>query len=242
MKVDAISNINEARLEQLVNRTVIVIDVLRATSSIVVALENGSSGVMPVKTVQQAKQAKQEGDLLAGERFCKKISGFDLGNSPTEFLNADLEGRRIILTTTNGTRVIDKACKAAFVMAGSFLNAQACAKAAMQLGRDTMIICAGTQDKFSMEDGLCAGLIAAELDRIAAEQLFSPPLIFNDFAKAMHWSYMHQAGNLKDALLHCENGARLTKLGYREDVLYCTNVNQSGIVPVLKDRVMTALK
>lgn len=236
MKIDAISNINEARSEQLINRTVIVIDVLRATSSIVTALENGSAGVIPVKTIHQAKQRKQEGDLLAGERFCKKIAGFDLGNSPTELRNTNIAGRRIILTSTNGTRVIEKSCKAAYVLAGSFLNAKACARAAIQLGREVMIICAGTQDKFSLEDGLCAGLIIAEI-----EQMAYAGIMINDFARAMSWSYIHKAGQLENAMLQCENGVRLTQLGYKEDVVYCTNVNKSDIVPSLNNHIMTAL-
>lgn len=234
MKIDVAASINDTRSELMVNRTIIVIDVLRATSSIVTAIDRGTAGVIPVKTVHQAKQLKREGDLLAGERFCKKIAGFDLGNSPTELLHADLEGRRIILTSTNGTRVIEKSCKAAHVLAGSFLNAEACAHAAIALGREVLIICAGTQDQFSLEDGLCAGMIVAEIRRAADTEP-----VLNDFAKAMYWSYLHNEHNLEDALLQCENGTRLTQLGHLEDVLYCSRTNQTSTVPSLYNQIMT---
>src|SRR5690606_12087517 len=104
MQVDVIPSVTEATSDEFIHKTVIVIDVLRATSCITTALEYGCAGVIPVETVGQAKSMQKAGQLLAGERFCKRVPGFDLGNSPHEFIQNDVQGRTIIMTTTNGTR------------------------------------------------------------------------------------------------------------------------------------------
>lgn len=122
------------------------------------------------------------------------------------------------------------------MLAGSFLNAKACAQAALRLGKPVMIICAGTQDTFSLEDGLCAGMIVSEI-----QQSTPSSIACNDFAKVMSWSYQHTAKHLEETLLQCENGVRLTQLGYKEDVVYCTNINHSTIVPSLHNQIMIAL-
>ncbi len=231
--VDVIASVNEARSDDFVNRTSIVIDVLRATSTMVTALEYGCSSIVPVETVYQAKHMQGEGDLLGGERFGKKISGFDLGNSPLEYVFPDIQGKRIIMTTTNGTRAIYKAQKAAHVIAGSMLNAASCAKAATNLKRDIVIVCAGTQDRFSLEDGLCAGLIIEELREITGGDIE-----LNDFALAMHCTYRELRHDLEEALLMCANGKRLCRMGYKEDVLYCSRVNRFTVVPVLRELTM----
>ena len=165
MHIEVIANIGEARSDEFLHKTVIVVDVLRATSTIITALMNGSKGVVPVDTVIKAKELARDGDLLGGERYCKKIPGFDFGNSPLEYTREAVQGKRVILTTTNGTRGIQKAIKADRVLAGAIINGRASAAAAIDLKRDTVIVCAGTQDVFSLEDGLCAGFI---LDEIAA--------------------------------------------------------------------------
>lgn len=228
MQVDVIASVAEARADELFHKTVIVIDVLRATSTLTTALFRGASGVVPVETVQQAKQAQQAGDLLGGERSCRKIPGFDLGNSPFEYELNLVRGRRVVMTTTNGTRGIQKAQKAQHVLAGSFLNGSACARAAMQLQRDVVLMCAGTQDEFAWEDGLCAGFIADELAKRAGGTEL------NDFGLAMLAGYRHEQERLDEALLECSNGKRLTKLGFRDDVVFCAQRNIFAIVPVLQ--------
>jgi 2-phosphosulfolactate phosphatase len=232
MQVEVIPSVNESTADDFINKTVIVIDVLRATSSIVTALEQNSIGVIPVKTVGQAKDLCQENDLLGGERFCKKISGFHLGNSPIELIHTDVQGKRIILTTTNGTRAIDKAQKAAHVLAGAMLNASACAAAALNLKRDIVIVCAGTMDRFSLEDGVCAGLI---IDELAGKE---ENLDLSDFAKAMRYAYSQVKDRLQETILESDNGRRLRKLGFAEDVFFCTRVNMYTKVPILRNHIL----
>lgn len=233
MQVDVIANVNEARSDDFIQKTVIVIDVLRATSTIVTALAHGCSAIVPVETVNQAIQLQQEGDLLGGERFCKKIAGFHYGNSPAEYSTPGIAGKRVILTTTNGTRAIQKSQRAGRLLAGSLLNAEACAKAAYSQKRDVVIVCAGTQDEFCLEDGLCAGLLIVYLKEYGGEKVDA-----NDLGIAMRHAYETVRDRIEDALLSCSSGRRLSKIGHRNDVLHCSQVNLYDLVPVWKDQSM----
>ncbi|OAS22960.1 2-phosphosulfolactate phosphatase [Paenibacillus oryzisoli] len=230
MHIEVIANIGEARSDEFLHKTVIVIDVLRATSTIITALMNGSRGVVPVDTVIKAKELAKEDDLLGGERYCKKIPGFDFGNSPLEYTREAVHGKRIILTTTNGTRGIQKAIKADRVLAGAIINGRASALAAIELKRDTVIVCAGTQDVFSLEDGICAGLILDEI----ADLLGEPHMITNDFGLAMRGCYLEAKSHLFETILACSNGKKMKKSGFLADVELCSKMNLTDCVPVLE--------
>lgn len=234
MQVNVISSVNEARGDDFLNKTVIVIDVLRATSTIVTALAHGCSGIVPAETVQQAKQLQEPRDLLGGERFCKKIAGFHYGNSPLEYRSPEIIGNRVILTTTNGTRAIQKSLRADHVIAGSLLNAKACAKKAVELQREVAIVCAGTQDEFSLEDGLCAGLIVREF----LQQVDREAQGVNDLGLAMLHAFTHAETSLEHTLLACFNGKKLCRMGLQADVSFCAQVNAYDLVPVLQGQLM----
>jgi 2-phosphosulfolactate phosphatase len=233
MHIEVIANIGEARSDEFLHKTVIVVDVLRATSTIITALMNGSSGVVPVDTVIKAKEYYHEGDLLGGERYCKKIPGFDFGNSPLEYTREAVSGKRVILTTTNGTRGIYKAMKASHVLAGALINGRAVAEAAIELKRDVVIVCAGTQDVFSLEDGLCAGLILEEM----AVQL-SDSQTTNDLGLAMRGCYLEAKDRLLETILACSNGKKMKKSGFLADVELCAMTNMTDCVPVLEQDQM----
>jgi 2-phosphosulfolactate phosphatase len=232
--IEVIATIGEAEAQHMKHKTVIVVDVLRATSTMVTILGQGCRGIIPVETLQEAKESHQEGDLLIGERFCKKIPGYDFGNSPLEFVQADLTGKRVIMTTTNGTRGIQKACQAEHVLAGSLLNGKACAQAAAEFGQDIAIICSGTQDVFSLEDGLCAGQIADELLALGGEM----NVALNDFGIAMRNSYVQAKDHMEHTLFHCWNGNRLNELGFGSDIRYCAQLNITEIVPIMDSSIM----
>ncbi|SFS83310.1 2-phosphosulfolactate phosphatase [Paenibacillus sp. BC26] len=226
MHIEVISNVNEAQSERFTHRTAIVIDVLRATSTIVAALEAGAAGIVPVETVLEARALQSGGNLIAGERFCRKIPGFDLGNSPEEFTADNVLGRRIVLTTTNGTRAIHKAMRADHVLVGSLNNAAACARTALELRRDIVLLCAGSHDEFALEDGLCAGLLISEL-----QQLSPAPLEMNDIGSAMLGLYKSAGTTIHEMLQTSTTGKRLYKNGSGRDIERCSQVNISGIVP-----------
>jgi len=228
MEISVISSVNEARSECFTHRTAIVIDVLRATSTMITALQAGASGIYPVETVLEARTLQREGDLLAGERFCRKIPGFDLGNSPEDFTPEAVKDRRIVLTTTNGTRAIHKALHADNVLAGALINAAACAKMAVDLRRDIVLLCAGSHDDFALEDGLCAGLF---IDRLKA--VSSVHVETDDFGEAMLGLYKNAEACVMRMLSSSSTGKRLIKMGHKRDVERCGQVDSSMIVPRL---------
>lgn len=237
MHIEVVANIGEARSDEFLHKTVIVVDVLRATSTIITALMNGCKAIVPVETVLKAKELFREGDLLGGERFCKKIPGFDFGNSPLEYSKAAVQDKRIILTTTNGTRGIQKAMRADHVLAGALLNSGACARAAVDFKRDTVILCAGTQDVFSLEDGLCAGLILEELSILLGDK----HIAVNDFGMAMRGCYLQSRDKLYETILSCSNGKKMYKSGFQADLVFCAKPNSTDHVPILEHDKMVLL-
>lgn len=236
MQIDVISCVSEARSDDFVGKTALVIDVLRATSNMVTGLSAGCRAFVPVETVQQAKQIHAAGDLLGGERSCNKIPGFHLGNSPLEYTRDAVDGKRIVMTTTNGTRAVQKSQKAQHVLACSLLNARACAKAALDLGRDVIVVCAGTQDQFALEDGLGAGAVVKEIRGLAKTE----PQV-NDFGIAMESCFLQFGDMLQETLQQTATGKRLAKLGYSNDVGFCSRLNIFELVPVLKEGVLVPL-
>jgi 2-phosphosulfolactate phosphatase len=236
MHVDAISNVTEARAEDLVNKTVLVIDVLRATSNIVTGLVNGCCGIIPVETIEQANEVWQSGDLLAGERNCTLIAGFDLSNSPFEYMSPMIQGKRIIMTTTNGTRALQKSQMADTIIACSLINAQACAKAAAKLNQDIILLCSGTNERFCLEDGLCAGLVIEELIKCCD----TPPSI-NDLGMLLRACFAQQKDHITDALKECSTGKRLCSLGFWEDIQFCAQMNLYTLVPALQQGILVPL-
>lgn len=239
MQINAIPTINDARSSDFHQKTVVVIDVLRATSCIVTAMAKGAAGVMPVETVQEAINLHKDDTVLCGERHCKKVAGFHYGNSPTELNQHDLTQKKLILTTTNGTRVIQKCRKGWHILCASFLNAKNCAEAILSLGRDTIIVSAGTYDRFSLEDSLCAGLVIAE---VLAAGRATRTFQLNDFAKAMHAAYLQLHDQIAETLFACENGKKLRKLGFEADVHFCSMVNRYPITPILTEQTLVPYK
>jgi 2-phosphosulfolactate phosphatase len=234
MQVQVISSVNEASSAKFHHKTAIIIDVLRATSTIISAIEAGASCVLPAETVMEARALQKPGDLLGGERFCRKIAGFDLGNSPDEYSEQNVAGKRVILTTTNGTRAIHKSMRADYVLTASLLNAEASAKAALDLRRDVVLLCAGSHDEFAIEDGLCAGLVLNKL-----QELGGAPVETDDFGIAMLALYRNRANHIVETLLSGMSGKRLCKLGFKKDVEACAAVDVYQTVPRLNGDLLT---
>ncbi|EFM09888.1 2-phosphosulfolactate phosphatase [Paenibacillus curdlanolyticus YK9] len=234
MQVGVIASVNEARADRFTHRTAIVIDVLRATSTMVAALEAGVTGIVPAETVMEARALVRPGDLLGGERFCRKIAGFDLSNSPSEYRKDTVGGKRIVLTTTNGTRAILKALRAENILTGALVNATACARTALELRRDVVLLCAGSHEEFALEDGLCAGML---LDRM--ESLCTQSVETDDFGSAMLALYRNRAHSLAETISNSATGRRLTKMGLARDIEYCAGTDVSDVVPRLSGDSLT---
>ncbi|MFD0586791.1 2-phosphosulfolactate phosphatase [Paenibacillus sp. GCM10027627] len=228
MQVQVISSVNEACSARFHHKTAIVIDVLRTTSTIVTALSAGAASIVTAETVMDARAMQRTGDVLGGERFCRKIAGFDLGNSPKEYSEIAVGTRKIILTTTNGTRAIHKSLRADHVVIASLLNAEACAKYALDLRRDIVILCAGNHDDFAIEDGLCAGLLLDCLTKQSAAKIDT-----DDFGHTMHSLYRDREASVLSTLINSQSGKRLLKLGSKDDIEACSLINTINLVPYL---------
>lgn len=228
IKVDIVPNVNETRVEHLLGKTVIVIDVLRSTTSIITAILNGCKEVYPVETSGQAFSLKDQDTLLVGERFCKKIQGFDLSNSPSELSEMDLSGKKIVISTTNGTIAIHKAAKGEHVLIGSFLNGTAVANEAIALKKDITLLCSGTRSQFAFEDALCAGFIISQL-------LTMIPLECSDFAWMTLAAYENLKNEISVILPKTTTGTRLSQLGLIRDLEYCAQKDICDLVPYFKD-------
>jgi 2-phosphosulfolactate phosphatase len=139
---------------------VVIIDVLRATSAICTAIANGAASIIPVAEVHEAKEYKDKGYLVAAERDGYVLDFADFGNSPFNFTREKVEGRTIVYSTTNGTRIIDLASSACKTVIGSFLNISSLTRWLIKQDRDVILFCAGWKDKFNLEDTICAGAIA----------------------------------------------------------------------------------
>lgn len=230
MRIHTVAAVEEIKPELVNGRTVIVIDVLRASSTIVTALDTGFTSIIPVATANDAYALRSKSTLLAGEIHCKKIDRFDYNNSPTDIRNTNNTGKQLVLTTTNGTKALEKAMEADSLLIGCFLNASACIKEALQKKADITMYCAGTRNEFALEDGLAAGMMI----HLAKKQNSSIEAC--DFSKAMEACYHQLAPRLSKFLPTTTTGKRLVHHKYTEDLQYCSQIDILSIAPILKER------
>ena len=218
---------------ELGGATAVVIDVLRATSTMAAALAAGARGIYPTATTEEAIALAQslgrDDTLLCGERRGERIEGYDLGNSPAEF-SADVVGdRRLVMNTTNGTRAFLAVESADRVLAASFVNVAAVART-LEGVDDLLILCAGREDGFGLEDAVCAGALLRELAEAGASGL-------DDAARA---AYV-MAGRFSpdvDFLASTEAGRRLVELDLRGDLEWCARRDSLDIGPEMRDRAI----
>lgn len=219
--------------EDVQGRTVVVIDVLRASSTIAAALHNGARAVIPVADMAEAGKIASNLDpssyLLGGERHGDKIEGYHLGNSPIEYTAEVVKDRTVILTTTNGTRALAKARAAEHLLVGSFLNASAVISFIEAAGRDVAIICAGKQDRVSLEDTLCAGML---LQRLWGEDA---PALLPDAARLAYTQYKHDRERLGEALRNAAHARYLAEKGYGSDVDFVLRTDALPVLPLYKE-------
>lgn len=236
MNISVIPTAQQAQGINFSGQTAVVIDVLRATSVITTALENGAREVIPVKTVEEAQNLYAQCDtaktLRGGERNALKIEGFDHSNSPLEYKKKVVEGKTLILTTTNGTNAINNIIGADEVVLACFRNGAAVVEHIVGLSHrgshDIAIVCAGTESHFSLDDGLCAGMIIELLKQRTEVET-------DDLGLLLHRFYNESKDNLFGALSGCYHLKRLFTLGFYDDIKFCLETNCVQTVPVLKD-------
>ncbi len=219
-------------------RLVVIIDVLRATSTILEALSNGARVVCPAATPEEATSLAQrvgrQETLLGGERKGVRIDGFDLGNSPLEYTRDRVAGKLIAMTTTNGTEALISVSGARRVLLGSFLNLSAVADAMAEEEGDGVVVCAGRDGFFALEDAVCAGaLVLALRDRVGAFAMNDAGTAASALAKPYRASPL-------PVLKASAGGKALLALGFESDVAFCATVDRLRIVPELRDRQISA--
>lgn len=207
----------------LKGKTVVVIDILRATSSICVGFNSGVSLFHPVSNPEDALVLEQLGFVTAAERNGQKLDGFSLGNSPFDYLNTDLNEKKVAITTTNGTRCLHLSHQADEIIIGSFLNLHAVANYCIEKNKDVIAFCAGWKDKFNLEDTLFAGALAQLLSnnfKIECDSTLAAMDLY-DKAKSDLSGYIKKASHAQ----------RFERLGIEKDIDFCMQQSIYNIVP-----------
>ncbi len=216
-------------------KIVVLIDILRATSTICAALHHGVSAIIPVATVEEARAYKEKGYLVAGERDGKVLDFADFGNSPFNFMSEKVIGQTIVYSTTNGTKAIHAAEGCGTLVAGAYLNFNILAEWMMAEKKEVLIYCSGWKNKFNLEDSLFAGALAEILmvkggfatvcdSTLAAVDLWKT-------ARTDVMAYIQKAAHRE----------RLRKLGLDDVLEYCHTFNAAPVLPVLKSNCLVKL-
>lgn len=219
------------------NDIYLVIDVIRATTSLAVMFDQDAARVLIASTIEEAREAarKLPGRLLCGERNVQPVPGFDYGNSPVQFSQLDLTGRELIMTTTNGTRAFFACPEDSTRLAGSFYNAKAAALKALALAKDQggniSLVCSGELDYFALDDAVCAGYLALELQRLQGQVL---PLDLDESALAA--IALYEAFKPPKVIDYCNSAQAVILGGLPDDPPFCMRTSVSQSVPVVVGR------
>jgi 2-phosphosulfolactate phosphatase len=223
-------------------RAVAVIDVLRASTSIAVALDNGARAIIPFENsedvVSRAKAFERTDVRLAGERKSLPIPGFDLGNSPVQYTREAVEGKTILMATTNGTGAITAAQGARDVIVSSYVNFSASMsmlRATLRAGTDVVLLCAGQDRRFALEDAACAGRFAHHISKRLTG------VTLNDGAQACVLIDKKYGDNLMKLFDASAHGRTLREAGFGDDLAICAAVDSHAVLPVYQDRQITKL-
>lgn len=216
------------------NSIVVVIDILRATSSITYGIDNGAAAIIPVEHVEDCLNYSNKGFLLAAERNGEVVAGYDFGNSPFSYSKEKVNGKTIVLTTTNGTKAMRMAqARAHQVVLGSFLNLTSLCDWLKVQEKNVLLLCAGWKDNFNLEDTLFAGAVVSKLRKDFVH--------FDDACVAAEDMYTLAKDNLRTYLHKSSHSHRLEKLNIEEDVQFCLKLDLCQAIPVLTGEKLTAL-
>lgn len=220
--------------ETVSNDVSIMVDALRASTTITVALNNFEK-IIPCFTPKEALKLKEEiGGVVAGERQGAKIEGFELGNSPAILENYESDEKNLILTTSNGTRILEKMNST--VLIGSLINAKAVALKSVEIAENHIdVVMAGVRGEFALEDFLASGEILFWICQTLNDYELS------DFAKAAVLA-SRDYGSLKEGFYNCRTGRHLTNLGHQEDIDYCCEKNITDNVAIYTNNEIHLIK
>jgi 2-phosphosulfolactate phosphatase len=232
MVIDVAFTVEELAGAPLPPRAAVVIDVVRASTTIVTALAHGAAAIVLAATPEEATARAQAwsagAPLLGGEREGAPPPGFEAGNSPAEYQPSRVRGRTVIFTTTNGTRALLAVSGASGVAVGGFVNAAAVVEWLLDQGRDPLLVCSGESGRFCLEDAVCAGLLVARLRRRV------PTASLSDGARAAAILYERYASDLPGMFADATWAQTLVRQGRGADLAFCIAVDAQAVVPVLR--------
>ena len=241
MRLDVFFTPNQVKLPDTAGRLVIIVDVLRASTTVATALGNGAKTVIPLEgpdeVISRSREFSRSQTLLAGEQKMLPISGFDLGNSPQAFTPEVVAGKTILITTTNGTRALLGVQGARDIVIASYVNFTAVLvmmKVAASSNTDIAIICAGEEGSFTLEDSACAGRYVRAIPKRAT-------VAINDAAAASVLIEKKYGDNIAKVFKESTHGQALESAGFGDDLAAAAEVDAYPVVPIWQDRQITKL-
>ena len=204
-------------LHEVEGKIVVVVDIFRATSTMVAALASGVTEILPFADLEACRAMQSEGYLIGGERNGLTAPGFEMGNSPVAYLSGAYQGRKLAMTTTNGTQAIEKSKGAAQILIGAFPNLQATVTYIQAQQLDVLVHCAGWKGRFNLEDSLYAGSLVKSLE--------STHKADEDGALAMKSLFEREGHNLKGYLSQASHAKRLQNHGIESDIDFCLTLD-----------------
>ncbi len=212
-------------LHTIHDKMVVVIDVLRATSCFTAGIGAGVTEIVPRATEAECFELRQRGYVIAGERNGLKIPGFDIGNSPFEYM--EQMGKKIASTTTNGTKTLNMVCDSPIVLIGSFLNLSAICRFVKTQDLDLLLVCSGWQGRFSMEDSLFAGAVV--------DMVYDYFTVKDDASIACCSLFLSAKNDLVGFLKNCSHFNRLKGYGLMREVEFCLSIDRFDVLPKYKN-------
>ncbi|MFH0777096.1 MAG: 2-phosphosulfolactate phosphatase [Candidatus Eisenbacteria bacterium] len=238
MKLDCYlvpSEVTEATLSE---RVVVIVDVLRACTTMTHALFNGAEKILPAASIEAATKLTSSLDkgstLLCGERDGKMVKGFDLGNSPLEYTREVVENKTLVFATTNGTKLMAKGLKAREQLVCAFINVGRVVAQLKPEGAESAVVCAGRTGYFSLEDTVCAGMVVSKVC-----EAFPGAWELNDGAIAARALYEKFGGDILGMLRNSSHGRYLASLGFEQDIEVCSRVDSVPVLPVAREGRVT---
>ncbi|WP_297336945.1 2-phosphosulfolactate phosphatase [Algoriphagus sp.] len=219
-------------LHELQGKIVVVVDIFRATSTMIAALANGIEEISTFADLDACKEMKAQGYLIAGERNGQTLEGFDLGNSPVAFLKSDFSGQKLAMTTTNGTLAISQSNSADEILIGAFPNLSATITYLQKQKKDVLIHCAGWKGRFNLEDSLYAGALIKSLE--------SSHQADEDGALAMKSLFEKEGHQMKAYLSQASHAKRLQNHGIEQDIDFCLTLDLYELVGKVENGKVSA--
>ena len=236
-KLDVFYSLHSFQEDELRDKTVVIIDVLRASSTIVTAFMSGAKAIIPVGDMGEASKIAQNVDsdnyLLCGEKDGERIEGYDLGNSPLEYTKEIVEGKNLIFNTTNGTKAIKKSLGSTKTYIASFLNVGAIVEELNKQKNDIVLVCAGWKGRLAFEDMLLAGNI------IYLMSDGNLPNDSRDGAKVAFGLYDKYGDDISTVIHQSNHAMRLKDIIGTSDIDYCCQVDITDMLPRLKEGMIT---